>query len=70
MFKCTLKAVRENVFRSNMAIELYDLSVDLRELDFVVDKHPDIVKQIETLMLEAHSAVQYSKFKLNQLGDK
>jgi len=53
-----------------MAIELYDLSVDLRELDFVVDKHPDIVKQIETLMLEAHSAVQYSKFKLNQLGDK
>ena len=64
------KAIRRDIFKGNMAIELYDLSIDLRELDNVADKHPDIVKQIEKIMLEAHSPSQISKFKMKQLGDK
>lgn len=40
--------------RNDSPIELYDLNTDPQEKNNTASKHPDIVKQIEALMKEAH----------------
>lgn len=46
------KAVRQPMLTG--PIELYDLSVDLGETNNVADEHPDIVREMERIMDEAH----------------
>jgi arylsulfatase A len=49
------KGIRLNVStQENPPIELYNLDHDPVEENNVADKHPDIVKQIEAIMQEAH----------------
>ncbi|MDE0934568.1 MAG: arylsulfatase [Mariniblastus sp.] len=50
------KGVRNNVGKNpNSTPELYDLTSDIGEMKNVAAEHPDIVKQIEAHMKEAHT---------------
>lgn len=47
------KAVRQELMKGNQHIELYHLSNDISESHDVSKDHPEIVKELETLMLKA-----------------
>ncbi len=63
------KGIRKKIFEGNMDIELYDLSLDLREQNNVADDHPEIVAKIEGIMEAAHTPAELDRFKIPQLGD-
>ena len=44
------KAIRQNMSRGNLTVELYNLATDAGEQKNVADKHPEIVKQLTELM--------------------
>ena len=64
------KAVRKNIRKGNMEIELYNLDKDIREEKNVAKQNPDIIKQIEEIMKKEHATSTVERFKLEALGDK
>jgi len=44
------KATRQQIFKGNRKIELYDLADDIGEEHDVADQHPEIVMQIESIL--------------------
>ncbi|WP_372756105.1 arylsulfatase [Mariniflexile sp.] len=61
------KAVKYNVLKKpNAAIELYDLSVDEGETNNLASKYPEIVEEMETIMVEARTPSKV--FKFNQVS--
>jgi len=64
------KAVRKDIFKDNMSIELYNLDDDPVENKNVAEEHPEIVKQIEQIMLQEHTEARINRFKIEQLGDR
>ncbi|MDA0346902.1 MAG: arylsulfatase [Verrucomicrobia bacterium] len=63
------KAMRKNIFNGNLKVELYDLETDPAEQRNVAAAHPDVVAQIETILLKEHTPAELEKFKIKQLGD-
>jgi arylsulfatase len=49
------KAIRTNMGRGNLAIELYNLAEDPSEQMNVADQHPDVVQRLEKLMQQQHT---------------
>lgn len=43
-------------------VELYDLSVDIGEMNNVAEDHPDIVERMNAIMKEARENSEYAKF--------
>jgi len=64
------KGIRKNIFKGNLAIELYDLDHDILELNDVSDRYPEIVKRIEEIMIQEHEPSENDRFKFVQLGDQ
>jgi arylsulfatase A-like enzyme len=64
------KGVRKNIFKGNMAIELYNLKSDLTESIDVATEYPEIVAKIEEIMKREHTTAELDRFKIKQLGDK
>ncbi len=64
------KAIRKDIFKGNMEIELYNLEVDPKEENNVADQNPDIVQRAVEAMLEAHIPAEIERFKIKELGDK
>jgi len=58
------KGLRMNMNDGNLAIELYDLSNDPQEQKNLAKEYPEIVEQIEHIMLAAHTAPENPKFNL------
>lgn len=57
------KAVRYDVFKSPKApLELYDLSTDIGEETNVASQHPEIVREMETILKEARTPSEIFKF--------
>ena len=48
------KAVRDNMTKGNMKVELYDLQTDPAEATDVSAQHPDVLARIERIMVEQH----------------
>jgi len=63
------KGIRNNIFKGNMKIELYDLEKDIREQNDVAAAFPDIVRKIAAIMKEGHEPAILERFKIKQLGD-
>ncbi len=63
------KAIRNNIFKGNMEIELYNLEDDIQELNDVAADNPEIVKQIEEIMVKEHVTAVSERFRMKELGD-
>lgn len=63
------KGMRLNIFRGNMDIQLFNLEEDIQEENNVAAEHPEIVREIETIMEEAHVPAPLDRFKIEELGD-
>lgn len=48
------KAIRQNMVRGNLGIELYDLSDDIAEQNDISSQHPEVVKRLVKLMEQEH----------------
>ncbi len=49
------KAVRKNINSNQPVTELYDLSVDKGETNNVAASHPDVVSEMEKIMVQSHT---------------
>ena len=63
------KAIRKNIFKGNMEIELFNLVKDPTEQQNVASENPEIVERIEQLMKQEHTSALLDRFKIEQLGD-
>ncbi len=63
------KGIRKNIFKGNMAIELFDLTRDMQEQYDLAKVRPDIVERMEKIMIRSHTPSQIDRFKFPQLGD-
>jgi arylsulfatase len=63
------KAIRLNIRKGNLKIELYNLETDLQELTDVSAKYPKIVKMMEQIMIKEHVPAVQEIFKMKALGD-
>jgi arylsulfatase A-like enzyme len=64
------KAIRKNIFKGNLELELYNLDTDIKEQNNIAKQHPDIVKQLAKIMKQEHVPAENERFKFKQLGDK
>ncbi len=48
------KAVRQNMAKGNLKIELYDISQDIEETNDVAEGHPDVVEKLARMMEDQH----------------
>ncbi|MFV0591993.1 MAG: arylsulfatase [Draconibacterium sp.] len=64
------KGIRKNIIKKgNLKLELYDLSTDIQELNDVSEQHPDIIGQMEEIMLNEHQMAGLGRFRMKVLGD-
>jgi arylsulfatase A-like enzyme len=63
------KGIRKDIKGGNMAIELYNLKSDPAEQADISAFYPEIVKQMEAIMIEEHTTPTIDRFKMTQLGD-
>lgn len=63
------KAVRRNISKGNLNIELYNLSADLREEKNVAADYPKIVREMEKIMAKEHITPVLERFRQKALGD-
>ncbi len=63
------KAVRKNIQKGNLEIELYDLEADIKEAVNVADQHPEIIEKVEEIFSQEHTPSELSAFRMKALGD-
>ncbi|NNF33171.1 MAG: arylsulfatase [Saprospiraceae bacterium] len=63
------KAIRKDIKKGNMDVELYDLSSDVREENNIADQHPEVVEMMEEIMKNARTEPVIDRFKMESLGD-
>ncbi|MFL9483843.1 arylsulfatase [Chitinophagaceae bacterium LWZ2-11] len=64
------KAVRMNIHKGNMKLQLFDLDKDLQEQHDVAEQYPDIIKQIEQIMKQEHTTPEVANFLMKALEEK
>jgi len=52
------------LFKGTSKLKLYNLSVDLKELNDVASEHPDIISKMENMMKDAHKTPTIDLFKI------
>jgi arylsulfatase A-like enzyme len=63
------KAIRMNIFKDNMDIQLYNLATDPTQQLNVAEANPMVVEQIKAILEREHTPAVLEKFKISQLGD-
>ncbi len=61
------KAIRKNIKKGNMKIELYNLEKDLQEQNNVADQHPEIVSEVKKIMEKEHQTSRVKTFRMKAL---
>ncbi|MCB0732230.1 MAG: arylsulfatase [Ignavibacteriae bacterium] len=64
------KAIRNDIKKGNLEIELYDLNNDIKEEINIADQNPKVIERIKEIMIKEHTPSALPKFKLEALGDK
>ncbi len=63
------KAIRKNIQKDSLRIELYNLQSDPKEQNDVADQNPEIMAQMKVIMGKEHTPATIERFKLKALGD-
>lgn len=64
------KAIRKDIQKGNLTIELYNLEEDIQESTDVAEENPEIVAKMEAIMEKAHVPSEVERFKLKNIdGD-
>lgn len=63
------KGMRKDILKGNMKIELFNLDNDPGEQNDVSAQHPEIVKQMEQVMIKEHVTAVLNCFRMKSLGD-
>lgn len=63
------KGLRENILDGNMDIQLFNLEMDIQELQDVSNENPDIVMRIGEIMKTEHTPSEIERFRMERLGD-
>ena len=63
------KAIRKNIFKGNLNIQLFDLSTDIQETNNVAEQFPEIVKQANQIMDKEHRPSVLPGFQFPALGE-
>jgi arylsulfatase len=63
------KAIRRNIAKGNMRIELYDLNNDIREEHDLAEQHPEVVDRVTEIMRTARTTPTLERFQIKALGD-
>ena len=63
------KGIRKDINKGNTEIELYNLDNDIKEEHNVASDFPEIIKQMEDIMIKEHSASTIERFKLKGIDD-
>jgi arylsulfatase len=63
------KGIRKNIKKDSLQIHLYNLEVDIQELNDVSAQNPEIVKEIETIFKNEHTLAEIEKFNMEQLAN-
>lgn len=58
------KGIRKDIFKGNINIELYDLNNDISEQNNIADMNPEVVEQIERIMVSQHQPSPVERFQL------
>ena len=64
------KAIRRNIQKGNLKIELFNLQNDISEEHDVALKYPEILKNVESIMGANHVPSPNERFRMKALGDK
>lgn len=64
------KAIRKEMQKGNLDLELYDLTEDPREEHNVAALHPQVVAEMETIMTQEHIPSPFERFRIAALGEK
>lgn len=64
------KAVRQNISKGNLEIELYNLKTDLAEQHDVAADHPDLVRKMAEIMQAEHATPIVDRFRMKALDGK
>jgi arylsulfatase len=63
------KAIRKEIKKGNLELELYNLDEDIQEQRNVASDFPDLIEEIEEIMKNEHSPAQLERFRMEALGD-
>ena len=63
------KAIRKDIMKGNMEVELYNLEEDLQEQNNVAIEYPEIIQKIESIMKAEHVPAESERFRIKELGD-
>jgi arylsulfatase len=64
------KAVRKDIRKGNLEIELYNLDEDIKEENDLSAGFPEVIRQVEDIMKKEHTPATVEGFMLEALGDK
>ncbi len=63
------KGIRMDIKKGNKSIQLFNLEDDPQEQTDVAGQHPEIIKKMESIMQQEHTAPAIERFKMEELGD-
>ena len=63
------KAIRKNIEKGNLQLELYNLEEDLQEQQNVASDFPELIREIEEIMIREHTPAELARFRMEALGD-
>jgi len=56
------KGIKKDLFKTKSRLELFDISIDPKELTDLSEKFPEIVSKMENFLIEAHTTPSLSNF--------
>ncbi|MCK4879741.1 MAG: N-acetylgalactosamine-6-sulfatase, partial [Bacteroidales bacterium] len=61
------KAIRKNIRKGNLDLELYNLEEDVAEQHDVAADHPEIIQQIEIILEREHRPALLDRFRMEAI---
>lgn len=63
------KAIRKDIKKGNLEIQLFNLKSDIQETTDIADEHPDIINRVNFIMKKEHTKSEVKRFQMKAIGD-